>query len=70
MRLIAEIFHPAKPKETPMLAGYKTYILALVAVITAIANYAVGDATLGETIQLLVTGGGLATLRNAIGTRF
>lgn len=38
-----------------MLAGYKTYILAGVAVIGAVAAWLVGDATLEATIQLVVT---------------
>ena len=35
-----------------MFSGYKTYITAGVAVITAIATYLTGDASLADTLQL------------------
>jgi len=38
-----------------MFSGYKTYITAGLAVIGAIAAYLVGDATLADTAQLVVT---------------
>lgn len=38
-----------------MLKGYKTYITAGVAVIGAVAAYLVGDASLADTAQLVVT---------------
>lgn len=49
-----------------MFAGKKTYIVAGVAVITAIASYLTGDANLHETIQLVVTALLGATIRNGI----
>lgn len=38
-----------------MFSGYKTYILAIVTVIGAAASYLVGDASLPDTVQLVVT---------------
>lgn len=38
-----------------MLKGYKTYVTAGVTVITAVAAYLVGDASLTDTAQLVVT---------------
>lgn len=38
-----------------MLKGYRTYITAAVAVVGAIAAYLVGDATVMDTAQLVVT---------------
>jgi precorrin-4 methylase len=49
-----------------MLFGYKTYIVAGVTVIGAVAAYLVGDATLQDTIQLVITAVLGATLRNGI----
>ena len=49
-----------------MFSGYKTYILAAVTVIGAVAAYLVGDANLGDTIQLVVTAVLGATIRNGI----
>lgn len=37
-----------------MLKGYKTYILGTVTIIGAAAAYLVGDADLGNTINLVV----------------
>lgn len=51
-----------------MLSGYKTYILAAVTALGAIAHYAVGDADLAATIQLVVTALMGATLRSGIAT--
>lgn len=51
------------------LAGKKTYILAAVTVIGAVANYLVGDADLMATLQLIVTGGIGATLRAGIASQ-
>jgi len=42
-------------KEAIMLKGYKTYIAAGVAIISALAMYAVGDSTLAQTAQLIFT---------------
>ena len=52
--------------ENLMLSGQKTYIVAAVAVITAVAAWLTGDATLAETIQLGVTAILGATIRNGI----
>lgn len=49
-----------------MFKGYKTYILAGVAALTAIAGYLVGDLTLAAAVQLVVTAGLGATLRDAV----
>ena len=38
-----------------MLSGYKTYIMGGVAIITAVAAYLVGDTTLADALQLVVT---------------
>jgi hypothetical protein len=46
--------------------GYRTYIMAGVVVLTAIASYAVGDADLVTTISAIATGIGLGTLRAAV----
>lgn len=35
-----------------MLSGYKTYITAAVAVITAVSTYLTGEASLADTLQL------------------
>jgi len=35
-----------------MLSGYKTYLTAAVAVVTALATYLSGDASLADTLQL------------------
>lgn len=51
-----------------MLSGYKTYILAGLTGIGAVAHYLVGDADLGSTIQLIVTALMGATLRSGITT--
>ncbi len=49
-----------------MLAGYKTYITAGVAVITAVASYLVGDADLMQTANLVFTALLAAFVRNGI----
>ena len=51
-----------------MLSGFKTYIVAGIAVIGAVAAYLVGDATLSDTIQLVVTAVLGATIRSGINT--
>ncbi len=38
-----------------MLSGYKTYITAALAALGALAAYLVGDASLMDTVQLVVT---------------
>jgi len=49
-----------------MLKGYKTYVTAAVAVVTAVASYLVGDATLVETAQLVFTALLAAFVRNGL----
>lgn len=49
-----------------MLSGYKTYITAGLAVISAIAGYLTGDATLSEAAQLAFTAIMAATVRAGI----
>lgn len=38
-----------------MFSGYKTYIAAVVAIVTAVGAYLAGDATLMDTAQLVFT---------------
>lgn len=49
-----------------MFAGYKTYITAGVAVISAVAAYLVGDADLMQTANLVFTALLAAFVRNGI----
>lgn len=49
-----------------MLAGYKTYVTAAVAVIGAVAAYLVGDADLMQTVNLVFTALLAAFVRNGI----
>lgn len=48
------------------LKGYKTYIVAATGVISAVAAYVVGDASLIDTVTLVITSLSAATLRNGI----
>lgn len=49
-----------------MLAGYKTYIVAGVSIIGAVAGYLVGDVALMDAFQIIVTALSAAGIRNAI----
>jgi hypothetical protein len=49
-----------------MFAGYKTYITAGVAVISAVATYLVGEADLAQTANLVFTALLAAFVRNGI----
>lgn len=49
-----------------MLKGYKTYITAAIAVLTAVGAYLVGDATLPQTAQLVFSAVLAATLRHGM----
>ena len=49
-----------------MLKGYKTYIVAAVAIISTIASYLVGDLAAGDAVQLALTAILGATVRNSI----
>ena len=49
-----------------MFSGFKTYIVAGVAVITAVAAWLTGDASIADTIQLVITAVLGATIRHGI----
>jgi hypothetical protein len=49
-----------------MFSGYKTYIVAAVSVIGAIAAYLTGEATVMQTAQLCVSAILAACVRNGI----
>lgn len=49
-----------------MLKGYKTYIVAGIAVISAVGGYLTGDLSLADTIQAILASGAVAALRDAI----
>jgi hypothetical protein len=51
-----------------MLKGKKTYVVAALAVLSAIGAYLTGDATLAQAIQLAVTALLGMTLRSGITT--
>lgn len=51
-----------------MLKGYKTYIMAGVAVIGAVAAYLVGDLSIADTAQTVLTAILGATIRHGITT--
>lgn len=48
------------------LSGKKTYILAALSILGAIAGYLTGDMQLDKAIDLIVTAGLAATVRNGI----
>ena len=50
----------------PSLRGYKTYVTAGLAVLTALASYLTGDMALADAVQLAVTAIIGATLRHSI----
>lgn len=49
-----------------MLAGKKTYIMALGLALTAIGGYLHGDMSATDAIMVFLNGGGLASLRSAL----
>lgn len=51
-----------------MLKGYRTYILGAVTIIGAAAAYLVGDASLSETVNLIVTAGMGMFIRSGVST--
>lgn len=51
-----------------MLKGFKTYIVAGVAILSAVAMYAVGDSTLAQTAQLVFTAVLGTVVRKGLGT--
>lgn len=48
------------------LAGKKTYIVAFLTIAYAIGGYLTGTVPVTDVVELLLGGGGLASLRNAI----
>ena len=50
-----------------MFKGYKTYIVAAALVLTAVGSWVSGDMTLQEVVNQVLTGLGLAALRNGMG---
>lgn len=51
-----------------MLKGYRTYILGAVTIIGALAAYLVGDTSLNEMVNLVVTAGMGMFIRSGINT--
>ena len=51
-----------------MLQGYKTYVVAFLAVLGAVAGYLTGDLSLGDAIQTGVTAILAATVRHGVST--
>jgi hypothetical protein len=49
-----------------MFKGYKTYAVAALAILGAVVQYLVGDATLAQAIQLVVTSILGITIRSAV----
>jgi hypothetical protein len=49
-----------------MLKGYKTYITAALAVLTALGGYLAGDIALADAVQLAFTGALAAFLRDGV----
>ena len=48
------------------LSGYRTYVLAVVAVVVGVANYLVGDMGLAEAMNYVWAGGVAAALRAGV----
>jgi hypothetical protein len=53
-------------KESNMLKGYRTYVLAALGVISAAASYLVGDTDLMTAANAAFTAGALAFLRASV----
>ena len=53
-------------KETNMLKGYRTYVLAAMGVLSAAASYLVGDTDLMTAANAAFTAGALAFLRASV----
>lgn len=49
-----------------ILKGKKTYIVAILAVVGAIASYLTGDFTLQQTIEAVFASGAVAALRDGM----
>ena len=52
-----------------MLSGYKTYIVGALGIISAIAAYLVGDATLAQAGQAVLSALLAMTVRHGIGKK-
>tara|TARA_R100001086_G_scaffold180400_1_gene100161 strand:- start:1406 stop:1591 length:186 start_codon:yes stop_codon:yes gene_type:complete len=50
------------------LQGYKTYMVAIIAVLTAILAWLTGEASLFEAIEAVLFATGLGTLRAGVAT--
>lgn len=48
------------------LSGYKTYVLAVVAVVTGVAGYLVGDMSMMDALNYVWVGGVAAALRAGV----
>lgn len=51
-----------------ILSGKKTYVLAVIAILTGIAQYLTGDATIMDALNYAWAGGVAAALRAGVGT--
>ncbi len=51
-----------------MLKGYRTYILGTITIIGAVASYLVGDASISEAVNLMVTAGMGMFIRSGVTT--
>lgn len=51
-----------------MLNGYRTYILGTVTIIGSVASYLVGDASMADTINLMVIAGMGMFVRSGVTT--
>lgn len=51
-----------------MLKGYRTYVLGTVTIIGALAAYLIGDTSLTEAINLIVTAGMGMFIRSGVDT--
>lgn len=51
-----------------MLAGYKTYVVAALAILGAIAGYLTGDLSLADAAQTVLTAVLAATVRHGVTT--
>lgn len=51
-----------------MLKGYRTYVLGAVTIIGALAAYLIGDTSLTEAINLIVTAGMGMFIRSGVDT--
>jgi uncharacterized membrane-anchored protein len=71
-RVVTSILPLLRPKQINrrflMLAGYKTYIVAALAIIAAVGAYFTGDETAAQAIQLVITAILGATVRHGVST--